>query len=314
MQCDVGPPAKWVPRSPAVLCNAASGQACVEGTGTCVTPGTIGSSTPTGTYYQYAIFSTSNSVFKGGYDVDGYDDLVYVNRQAAYLDVYRVTLLDTDGDGKLEPNQHPNNPQDQGPMEQRTLTFVKTYTNATDNAPMGTASQAEVYAAADRIFSLGPTRNGDITQYVLATKVSTVVADSLASFALSQMGFGDQDGVWYGSAESNRRVYSFCASSRVWVMEFNYPSLAGSHMDGLEVIVAPASGVQYVYVSDMTSDFVAQYRRAGTGWTQVNVFKYNDVTGSSVEGMGFGPLRHFWVAAGSYVYELGGGDLTPYLE
>ena len=314
MQCDAGPPAKWVPKSPALTCTV--NQACDEATGTCKTLSPLGSSTPTGTYYQYATFTSANTggVFKNGYDVDSYENNIYVNR-SSYLDHYQVTLQDTDGDGKLEPDQHPNNPLSTGPIEKRVLTLVKSYAKAApDNAPIGSGSISELFALSDRIFSLGPTHDGSITQYLFNTKVTTVVVKPKAAYGISQMGFGDLDGKWYGSNEGARKVYSFHAPSQTWVAEFMYPDLAGSHMDGMEVIVSPSTGEQYVFVSDMTSDYIGQYRKDPTGWKQVNLFKYADTTTSSVEGFGFGALNHFWATGGSTLYELGGGDLAKYLE
>jgi hypothetical protein len=306
------------------MCNAAAGQKCDAASGTCAVLTPLGNTTPTGIFFKYAIFTTSNSVFKGGYDVASYGDYIYVNRgdptlgQGIAMDVYKVTLHDSDGDGELEPEQHPDNPDSAGPMEQRTLTLSATYTTAApDNAPMGKASYGEMWAAADRVYMLSAPRNGDITEYVLATKTSTVVADSLASFPLSFLGRGGQDNLWYAGNESARRVYSFCPTQQEWMAEFEYPVLAGAgtHPDGLEVVVAPATGVQYVYVSDMTSDFLGQYRRDNNGgWIQENMFKCNDATGTNVEGMGFGALNHFWITYGTTLYEIGGGDLSGYLK
>ncbi|MCC6901763.1 MAG: hypothetical protein IT377_22525 [Polyangiaceae bacterium] len=59
-------------------------------------------------------------------DVDSFGDYFYLSRTSQYLDVYQVTLKDTDGDGQLEPDQHPDNPLHTGPMEERALTFVLT--------------------------------------------------------------------------------------------------------------------------------------------------------------------------------------------
>jgi len=67
----------------------------------------INTTGPSGHYYQYAVFTQSVSEFKGGWDVDSYEDLIYVNRDGVHLDVYQVTLLDSDGDGAMEPDQHP---------------------------------------------------------------------------------------------------------------------------------------------------------------------------------------------------------------
>jgi hypothetical protein len=314
MECDAAT-SKWVPKVPAVVCDAATAKKCDAATGTCKTLTTTGTNVATGTYYQYATFLSSGGVFKGGYDVDSEGDLIYVNRGGSYLDVYKVVLEDTDGDGVLEPNQHPNNPIDPGPIEKRVLTFVQTYTSVNDKAPMGNASQAEILATPEGIFSLGPTRNGDITKYLFATKTTSVEVHPSKVFALSQMGYGSGDGLWYGSNESARRVYSYCPAVKRWIAEFQYPDLAGSHMDGIEAIVSFSTGVQYVYVSDMTSDFIGQYRRDSKGgWVQENLFKYADATSSAVEGMGFGAFKHFWATGGSTLYELGGGDLTGYLQ
>ena len=300
--------------SPATTCNAASGQACDAQTGTCKTLAPIGGTTPTGTYYQYAVFQVGQSAYLGGYDVDSYGDFIYVNRSSQYLDVYKVTLLDSDGDGKLEPNQHPQNPKDTGPIEERKLELVKTLTKSADGVPLGTASHAELYALSDRIDMLGPTHDGVISEYLFGSGTTNVIAQPTTPLTLSVFGFGDADGKWYAGGESNRRVYSYDQASKSWVAEFEYPSLAGSHMDGMEVVVAPKTGEQYVYISDMTSDFIAQYHRDPTGWVQANLYQYSDQTGTAVEGFGFGALDHFWVTSGSYLYEIGGGDIEEFLS
>ena len=270
----------------------------------------IGGTTPTGDYFQYAYFTTSDGIgYLGGQDVDTYGDRIYVNRNGMDLDVYDVTLHDTDGDGVFEPDQHPDNTDALGPMEVRTLDYVTTY-----RIPeLDTASTGELYAAADRIYFAGEDE-GDIYQYIFASGTTTKVVDSAGYFNLSQIGFDDVNGVWYGSNESNRYVYSFDDVSNSWVFEFEYPSLAGSHMDGLEVVIDLGTGIPYVYVSDMTSDFLGQYRYdSGTSsWVQENLFAYNG-TGADVEGMGFGALGHFWATGWDELYEIGGGDLGGYI-
>ncbi len=102
-------------------------------TGACVAPGPIGTATPTGTYYQYASFHETSSTFLGGCDTDSFDNLIYVNRgdwyeDGQYLDVYQVELLDSDGDGDAEVNQHPDYPDHVGPIEERTPELVNKYT------------------------------------------------------------------------------------------------------------------------------------------------------------------------------------------
>ncbi|MCA9599877.1 MAG: hypothetical protein KC776_41510 [Myxococcales bacterium] len=314
-QCDAGPPSKWVPVSPAVTCNASAGQKCDEQTGTCKSLTPIGTDTPTGNYYQYAVFEKDQTPFLGGYDVDSIGDMIYVNRGGTYLDVYKVTLLDSDNDGKLEPDQHPDNPNATGPIEERKLEFIKTLTKASDNVPLGSASHAEIFAASeDKLYMLGPSHDGVISEYLMGPATSSVMVQPSSAITLSVMGFGDANGVWYGGGESARRVYSYHEPTKSWVAEFDYPNLAGSHMDGMEVVVAPKTGEQYVYVSDMTSDFIAQYHQEETGWVQANLYQYNDGTGSPVEGFGFGALNHFWATSGSYLYEVGGGEIQEFLE
>lgn len=309
-KCDLGPPAKWVPVTPGVTCNPLNGQRCDAKTGTCKASTPIGTTTPTGTYYEYATFNKADGGFKGGYDVDGYGDHLYVKSSpAGRIDVYKVTLHDTDGDGKLEPNQHPDNPKEPGPVEQRTLEFVKSYTGLATTAPFSSVSSAELYVLGDRLYA---TNGSLITEYLFANGAVTSLASTGLNH-LSHLGHGDLDGRWYASSESLRRVYSYHEPSKSWVVEFDYPNLAGDHMDGLEVLVS-SSGEQFVYVSDMTSNFIGQYQRTPDGWVQKNLFKYNDSAGELVEGMGFGALSHFWMTSGNLLYEVGGGDLAPFTE
>jgi hypothetical protein len=316
-QCDPGPPAKWVPKTPATVCAASSGQQCDAATGTCKTAPVIGGATATSEYYQYAIFKTGAD-YKGGYDVTSWGDHVYVNRSSSYLDVYKITLLDSDGDGKLEPNQHPSNPKHTGPIEQRTITYVKTYTKAApDSAPTGSSSQSELLAMSNNdIYSLGPTKNGGIRLYDFNSKTTTTAHQPAAtSPSMSFLGYAHDEKMFYGGNESGRRVYSYHEPTKAWALEFAYPNLAGSHMDGMDCVVSPKTGVQYIYVSDMTSDFIGQYRRDETqGWVQEQLFKYTDSTSSVVEGFGFGALNHFWATGGNILYELGGGDIQEDLE
>ena len=273
----------------------------------------INTTGPTGEYYQYATFSVGDgSGYLGGGDVDSYGDYIYVNRDGTHLDVYTVSLNDTDGDGLFEPDQHPDNSNAtlQGPTENRTLTNVTTYSVPALDTP----TTGEIYAASDRVYFLGD-HEGDIYQYVFATNNTSKVVDS-STFTLSQLGYDDVNDVWYASRESARRVYSWNGTS--WQFEFSYVDLAGNHMDGLEVVTDPNTGIPYVYVSDMTSDYLGQWRYNSTNasWEEENLFKYNGTAGN-VEGMGFGALGHFWATTGfansGTLYEIGGGELGGYV-
>lgn len=274
----------------------------------------INTTGPTGEYYQYASFSSgSGQTFKGGGDVDSYGDFIYVNRDGRWLDKYVVKLLDTDGDGAYEPDQHPDNPDATGPMEQRILTFIASY----DVPLMAYPTTGCLYAASDSVYFLGADNyldEGDIYQYAFGTGHTTKVVDSPQK-NMSLLGYDDVNNKWYGAAESSRTVYGWDGSS--WVEEFSFDSLSGSHMDGLEVVTDPDTNIPYVYVSDMTSDYLGQWRYDATeGWVEENLFEY-DGTAGYVEGLGYSALGHFWATTGfansGTLYEIGGGELGGYI-
>ncbi len=290
-------------------CDPASNQGCViaAGVGSCQPLVEVGTVTPTGEYYQFAEFLQNSTPFLGGYDVDGFEDKLYVLNYSNSIDVYSVELQDTDADGMLEPNQHPDNPMDPGPIEARVLTYVETIPS------FGTPSlsQSEIYALGDRVY-IGGTA---LTENVLGVGTSVISNPPPWAYNFAQVGYDDVHGVWYASSESWRRVLQYCAQTNTWGIAFYFPPLAGDHMDGLEVVTDPNTGIPYVYVSDMTSDFIGQYRLdPEDGWVQENLFSYAGTAGVVVEGMGFGPLYHFWATAGSSVYEVGGGDLSNYTD
>lgn len=313
--CDPGPPADW---STILTCDADAGYACDPVNGICRDLTPIGGTTPTGTYYQYAMFTTGNSQFLGGCDVGSDGEYLYVNRGSWYqdgslMDVYRITLLDTDGDGLLEPNQHPDNPLALGTMEERVLTYVTTY-----NVPeLGMVHRSEIFPVLDRAFFVsGNHYPGTVFEHIFSTGVTNIVANAVNDIDMGFLGYGATDGRWYAAHEWSRRVYSFHAPTSEWVAEFEFPNLSGNHMDGIEVVTSPSTGIQYVYVSDMTSDYLGQYRKSlMTGeWVQENLFEYAG-TGNYVEGMGFGALNHFWITGdGNDLYEIGGGDLSTYID
>jgi hypothetical protein len=65
-----------------------------------------------------------------------------------------------------------------------------------------------------------------------------------------------------------------------------------------------------MFVSDMTSDYLLEVVKNPNGtWSKVNLFDYGDPGSNAVEGMGFGALSHFWMGTGTYLQEIGGGQL-----
>lgn len=307
--CEPGPPPSW---TVVETCSPHTTRCDME-QGTCVPLGVTGTITPTGHYYQYARFTTDNSPFLGGCDVDSYGDTIYVNRDGTSIDEYEVELLDSDGDGEFEPNQHPDNPDASGPIEERVLTFVQTHNIPT----IGSPNQSEIYAAADRLYFIDGSISGKVFEYIFATGVTNTVVDSTSTAWFPFLGYDETRGIWYTGTHYERRVYSFHAASNTWLGEFAYPDLSGDHMDGMELVTDPNTGVVYVYVTDMTSDFLGQYQLdRGGQWHQVNLFEYAG-SGDHVEGMGFGALNHFWMNGwnpANVLYEIGGGDLAKFTE
>ena len=291
-------------------CNPKSYERCDPTAKACVKLTAQGSTTPTGKYFLFGFFEKGKTEFKGGYDVDGYGEYLYVNNNKA-LDVYKVTLMDSDGDEKLEPNQHPDNKDKPGPIEQRTLKFIKTYTNVT----LGQPSVAEIFAAKDKVYFLRKEGSNDnIYEFIFATGQTNLVIKGNAP--ISCIGYDEIKNQWYGAYNSATRVvYNFWPNGGGWAAQFWYPNLAGSHLDGIEVVQDPKTKTPYIYVSDMTSDFLAQYYLDKTTgqWVQKNIFEYKETKNQYVEGMGFGAFQHFWATSGSALYEVGGGDLQKYV-
>ena len=288
------------------VCDPAAGEVCDLAMG-CQPGAPVGTNVPTGEYYQFADFQQGTTAFLGGYDVDSWEDRLYVLNYSNTIDVYQVALLDSDGDGLLEPNQHPDNPEEMGPIEQRTITYIETI--PTFGTP--SLSSSELLALEDRIY-IGGTA---LTENVFGGAITQISTPPGWASWFAHLAYDDVNDVWYASNEGGRRVFQHDRTTNTWGLAFYYPELAGDHMDGLEVVTDPNTGIPYVYVSDMTSDFIGQYRLDPTeGWVQENLFTYVGTAGAPVEGMGFGALYHFWATAGSSVYEIGGGDLSDYID
>jgi len=291
-------------------CDPASNEVCSIELGACTGSSVIGDTTPTGVYYQFAYFTSANGLQAGRsvYDVDGIDDRLYVVTTGGAIDVYQVELLDSDGDGIFEPNQHPDNPDETGPIEERTLTFVETISYPGSLS----ASINELFITPTSIFVGGD----ELSEFDIGMGTLTPTLTRPAWInRLSQIGYDEVYGHWYASSEQARRVIQYDPVSMTWGIAFDFPNMSGNHMDGLELVTDPNTGIPYVYVSDMTSDFIGQYRKdPNLGWVQENLFEYAGTAGSLVEGMGFGPINHFWASGGADLYELGGGDLADFVE
>jgi hypothetical protein len=265
----------------------------------------------------------TGAVYQGGCDVDSFDNRIYVSGGSPFeqfiteIDVYEVELLDSDNDGEAERNQHPDNPDDPGPIEERVLTHIEAIP-----IPNGIMylQASEIFAFEDRLIVSGQ----QLTEIDLSSGETNVIATaptwatgaiSAWPYSVSFLGYDDISETWYAGNEADRRVFHYHPGSDSWGLAFRYPFLAGAHMDGIEVVTDPTTQIAYVYVSDMTSDFIGQYRQdAEEGWVQENLFSYADLTANDVEGLGFGAFGHFWISSLSgHLYEIGGGELNEYL-
>ncbi len=308
-------------------CDALGGYVCNAETPACELVQPIGNdpSNTTGEYYQFAYFTLANSVFLGGADVDTarfyldantWEERIYVNRDGAHVDVYRVELLDSDGDGELEPNQHPDNPDNPADIEERVLTLVETH-----DVPIGGTHNNELFVVGDSIFfTRGIAEPGDLFEYDMLSATVTKIVDVTTGLWSQVLGYDDVNDRWFSGTPYERWVFSHDPAANEWVLEFAYPNLAGDHADGLEVVTDPKTGTPYIYVSDMTSDYIAQYVRDATGnWQQENLFYYHATGAAAVEGMGFGAFNHFWCTSEAFesgiheLYEIGGGDIEEYI-
>ncbi|MBI4652542.1 hypothetical protein HY745_14960 [Candidatus Desantisbacteria bacterium] len=209
----------------------------------------------------------------------------------AYGYIYRV---ETAGD----PNMHPDNPEDTGPIAPRTFTRVG---GPNYLGYFGGVHENEFHVDNSGIY-FGASRNGlfhwdfgwtNKTQIALA---APTITQSLAYDAIS--------GNWWAGG-TYRDMYMYNGSS--WVYQGTHPNLSGNHHDGMEIIG------DKMFVSDMTSDVLAMYNMDGSiDWNNPDkYFYYTSNSGSDVEGMGYGPNKHLWIGGwddGTF-YELGGGAL-----
>ena len=202
--------------------------------------------------------------------------------------IYRVNVI---GD----PNIHPDNPNATGAISPRTFTYINqfavTHSYATggefyiDNTGIYYGSGRGVKAWDFNLVPQPDATNGGISSDTLAKNITT--------------------GEWW-TATWNRKIYKYNNTTTTWEYQFTYPSLAGSHHDGMEIIN------NQLFISDMTSDKIIRYDiNSTTGIVEdtSSYVEYSYTSAPYVEGMGFGPNKHFWMASGNVVYEIGKGDM-----
>jgi len=257
----------------------------------------------------------------------------YGGSHTAYVYEIITTCSGSNNQGDIkDPNTHPDNPDNTGTMCGRnfipipSLThYMGSYASGHDNA---------FYISDDGIYYGGSNKpkdgykgwyksTGDGSPGKLNCGIYQWGFDwNPIGCAVSKAGnFQDtaydsiNDNWWAG--DGNRKMYRF--ESGNWVYKFKYANLGGGHFDGMEIIG------DSLFVSDMTSDHILQYKINDQGNAidkDGNVLNGNIALGKefehytysnpqSVEVMGHGPNNHIWVSGWSsgMIYELGGNEL-----
>ncbi|MBI5498636.1 MAG: hypothetical protein HY907_00205 [Deltaproteobacteria bacterium] len=293
-----------------------------------------------GDYFEFSWFVVPGSMYC---DAGSYLDEVYVHDMFTprEVDVYKVLVDVPDKadevpflegpDGVYGTADDPPNPE----FQERTLTLDRTIQLVGGPNP-NAATNSEMHIDSSGIYLLGGTGwypgifGDDVLHFNFDGSYVGKAVDSEMSGMVDGccLGYDSVNEVWYLLSMS-RGVYSSAGGD--WMLEFAYPDMAGDHGDGLEVAVGP-EGEIFVYVSDMTSNYIGQWSRSDnpctaaveTEWNEWNRFSYKELGGSRaklVEGMGLGALGHFWVTSGdgdgaltdAVIYELGGGRIGQYL-
>jgi hypothetical protein len=264
-------------------------------------------------YYEFSSFAGTGSE----YDVDSYGNTIYYGYGSA---VYAVDVSIADMSKRNEP-RFLSDGFTPNPNYQTRIFSNNRYIGLTGApGPINYGSIGEMWVDANYIYTIGggsSTSNGksiyafDKTTGAYASAVSPLPYAS----GLTGAGWGYStllsygDGKWWMAGEY-RSVYSSADGSN-WNYEFSWnPTSGGSHGDGMEYVNG------YIFVSDMTSNYIMQWQKSGGAWSEINSFAYTEAGGASkaVEGMGFGALDHFWAGSGGAIYELGGGSIQQYVD
>lgn len=235
----------------------------------------------------------------------------YSGLTTAYI--YRV---ETAGD----PNMHPDNPDAPGPIAPRMFTFVSSHFMG--NNPIYSAHENEFYVDRAGIYygaayGWGVMMGCGISHWDFQWNplpcVVPVSAPGGSPYGPQTLARNPTTGQWWVGT-TWRKLFRWDDVSQSWVYQFTYPDLGGHHNDGLEIIN------NSLFISDMTSDVIIQYRLDDLGnpidppGSPYKTFTYS--AGPYVEGMGYGPNKHIWISGwDSYtIYEIGGGELQIAIE
>lgn len=225
--------------------------------------------------------------------------------------IYRV---ETAGD----PETHPDNPLNTGPIAARTFIYVDshflgTFASAHNNAFY--IDETGIYYgpsddARNDVPGWATFMGCAIYRWDFGWMTGECIQSNRAPGGNQTLARNPNTGDWWGGL-ANRYMYKL--EGDTWINQFSAPTLGGGHHDGLEIIG------NSLFVSDMTSDAIIQYRLDDSGipidppGVPCQTFFYSHAP--AVEGLGHGPNNHIWVASGGgTLYEIGGGALQLAVE
>lgn len=263
------------------------------------------------TYYEFSSYGGAGSE----YDVSSYGNTVYWGPGTS---VYWTDVSVADAAKKDEPYKLPDNTLNPN-YQIRSYTSQGSLALTGSPRSIGTGATSEMYVDATHIYRTAT--DGSIIAFSKTTGAYDSTKSYLYSSGLGGSGWGWTSllsyggGKWWMGGEYSH-LYSSTNGSD-WSLEFTWPSMGGGHGDGMEYVNG------YIFVSDMTSNFIGQWQQgddpntlAVETWFEKERYSYVEQFGTSkdVEGMGFGALGHFWAGSGGVIYELGGGQIQQYID
>lgn len=255
-------------------------------------------------YYEFSSFGGLGSE----YDVDSYGNTIYYGGGTS---VYAVDVAIADMSKKEEPRYLADGITPNPNYQVRTFSNNRPITLTGAPKTLYSASIGEMWVDANHIYTAAT--DNSILAFDKTTGAYTSSMNYVGGLDGTGWGYGDTflsygGGLWW-AAHENSRVFS-SSDGMNWTYEFTWPSMGGGHGDGMEWVNGS------IFVSDMTSNFIAQWQKTGGVWNETNRFAYTEAGGVNkyVEGMGFGALGHFWAGSGSEIYELGGGEIQVVID
>jgi len=258
-------------------------------------------------YYRFSQVYPSSFGVPAGQDCASYGNNIYYRSSSNTIQVFSVSIPDT---------TYVNDPPGTANYQTRTFTYQGSI-NLTGGPSLNTVSMGELIVNSSGIYVAGGSQvyqfnsSGSYVGQVVNSSVSLPTYGTASHLGYGAVvGFGGD--MWWAANETRQVFYS---TGGDWTYAFTWlPTAGGSHGDGMEVVGGN------VWVSDMTSDYLMRWGYGDnpetvaveTGWNEWNRFAYTG-TADDVEGMGFGAFGHFWATGWDSFYELGGGEITPYV-